>query len=692
MRSIPTSPCSMLRLRERDRGLPVLHRLILTSYGTRALHAMAMAGAVGYVLKRIVTSDLVDAGPRVAAGEPARPRGSRPGCSIGTAVALPDDLSPGSRRASDTPSSCWPRGSPTGRSPTSREDHQELRDVDPSKLEMTHRTEAPPRYHAPPAPRTTDASGCRRGAGGRGRLEGQVEVRAAEGRPAGRSPTPCSGQGQLHLRGRRPATWSRRGRPGVEGRSRRLEGDLPGPCQDTRSPRSRNLQLGQTLVALQGHRLGDVTVRLGTDASSSESACDRMRFGHQPGAGIHGHALGDEVQQGRRVDHVAGHRRAYDVGPAEVGPRGRRRRGPPARQLACSVSFPGTFLPAQNVAPAQAQACRQLGGICLGSRDDSRPERRHLPQGWGLPANWAGIRLGFQHRFPPRTRRLSRCAPPGSAPGSRRRSTRLDGVCRPGSGSRSRGPPDGCAFAPRNPIRIPPGDGSRPDGEHGGSWRAAVLGWVGRVRPTTPPDAGGVRRLTCLRRSGRTAASYRVAEKARTKDDKKQVATTRCPKRTPAAPRRERRSSARRGPRRRRSASTARPTRALRPLTPSTSGNAQPSVVVQSERPCESFQLTQMGRRRRRGRVQARAAASVRRPTEAMAGWSSDPARKRHGEHQGPGPGGLVLAVAFLAGSDDHPAIASVDDGRSPPPWPEPRPALAPSICVSWNDSHRPFR
>ena len=68
---------------------PEIRCLILTSYDDdEAMFAAVLAGAAGYVLKQIRGSNLVDAGPQVAAGQslldPASPSGCSSGCASGS--------------------------------------------------------------------------------------------------------------------------------------------------------------------------------------------------------------------------------------------------------------------------------------------------------------------------------------------------------------------------------------------------------------------------------------------------------------------------------------------------------------------------------------------------------------------------------------------------------------------------------
>ncbi len=68
---------------------PHIKALILTSYDDdEALFAAILAGAAGYVLKQIGSSDLVDGVRRVASGQSLhRPGADRPGRSTGCATA-----------------------------------------------------------------------------------------------------------------------------------------------------------------------------------------------------------------------------------------------------------------------------------------------------------------------------------------------------------------------------------------------------------------------------------------------------------------------------------------------------------------------------------------------------------------------------------------------------------------------------
>ena len=86
--------------------------LMLTSFADdEALFQAIMAGAAGYVLKQIRSSDLVDAVRRVAGGQSCSTRPSRPGSSSGCATGpRRTSGSPASARRSDRCSSCSPKG------------------------------------------------------------------------------------------------------------------------------------------------------------------------------------------------------------------------------------------------------------------------------------------------------------------------------------------------------------------------------------------------------------------------------------------------------------------------------------------------------------------------------------------------------------------------------------------------------
>ena len=128
-RAAPTWPCSTSgsptatasRSAGRSATAPDIQCLMLTSYADdEALFDAIMAGAAGYVLKQIRGTDLVDAIRQVAAGQSLLdPRRHRPGA--GPAAhrlrRRREAREPSPTRSAGS-STCWPRGSPTARSPS----------------------------------------------------------------------------------------------------------------------------------------------------------------------------------------------------------------------------------------------------------------------------------------------------------------------------------------------------------------------------------------------------------------------------------------------------------------------------------------------------------------------------------------------------------------------------------------------